>query len=80
MPEGMDVRPMLVSSFREWLEGRHPQFVPGAREKLLARLPELRDMHLACWCELPKPGQRDHCHAAVLIEFVANRERKGGQA
>ena len=33
---------------------------------------DLRGKNLACWCELPKPGKPDLCHAAVLLEF-ANR-------
>ena len=58
-----------VVLFAEWLEGRHPQFVPGAREKLLARLPELRGKNLGCWCELAAP-----CHADVLLEIVAKMD------
>lgn len=33
---------------------------------------ELRGKNLACWCPLPGPGQRDLCHASVLLE-LANR-------
>jgi hypothetical protein len=36
------------------------------------RLLELRGKNLACWCALPKPGEPDICHAAVLLE-LANR-------
>ncbi len=43
------------------------------RKKLIESLPKLRGHNLACWCPLPKAGERDLCHAAVLIEF-ANRE------
>lgn len=32
---------------------------------------ELRGKDLACWCPLPKKGEPDVCHAAVLLE-VAN--------
>ena len=28
---------------------------------------ELRGHDLACWCPLPKPGEQDWCHAAVLL-------------
>lgn len=35
------------------------------------QLPELRDMNLACWCELGK-----QCHADVLLE-LANAEGGG---
>ena len=31
----------------------------------------LRGKNLACWCPLPKEGESDVCHAAVLLE-VAN--------
>jgi len=34
---------------------------------------ELAGKDLACPCEVPGPGEVDHCHAAVLIE-QANRE------
>lgn len=32
----------------------------------------LRGKNLACWCPLPKDGEPDVCHAAVLLE-IANR-------
>ena len=32
----------------------------------------LRGKNLACWCALPKPGDPDICHAAVLLE-IANK-------
>ena len=32
---------------------------------------DLRGHNLACWCPLPKHGEVDYCHAAVLLE-VAN--------
>lgn len=35
-------------------------------------LADLRGKNLACWCPLPKPGEPDLCHAAVLLEVVAN--------
>lgn len=30
----------------------------------------LRGKNLACWCKLPKPGEPDICHAAVLLELA----------
>lgn len=30
----------------------------------------LRGHNLACWCPLPKPGQPDHCHGAVLLALA----------
>ena len=26
--------------------------------------------NLACWCKLPRPGEPDVCHAAVLLELA----------
>jgi Domain of unknown function (DUF4326) len=43
------------------------------RAKVLAALPALRGKNLACWCRLPRPGQPDNCHAALLLE-LANAE------
>jgi hypothetical protein len=34
---------------------------------------ELRGFNVACWCELPKPGEPDVCHGAVLLE-IANAD------
>ena len=31
---------------------------------------ELRGKNLACWCKLPRPGEPDVCHAAVLLELA----------
>ena len=42
------------------------------REAVLRALPSLRGKNLACWCPLPKAGEPDNCHAAVLLE-LANR-------
>lgn len=39
--------------------------------RALNAMAELRGKNLACWCPLPKDGEPDHCHAAVLLE-VAN--------
>lgn len=30
----------------------------------------LRGKNLACWCKLPRPGEPDVCHAAVLLELA----------
>ncbi|WP_327335914.1 DUF4326 domain-containing protein [Streptomyces sp. NBC_01324] len=40
------------------------------RRRILAELHTLRGKNLACTCPLPEPGQRDHCHAAVLLELA----------
>jgi Domain of unknown function (DUF4326) len=33
----------------------------------------LRGKNLACWCALPRTGEEDKCHGAILLE-AANRE------
>jgi hypothetical protein len=38
--------------------------------EVLAALPALRGENLACWCRLPRPGQPDNCHAALLLELA----------
>jgi hypothetical protein len=30
----------------------------------------LKGKNLACWCQRPKPGEADLCHAAVLLVWV----------
>jgi ribosomal protein L34 len=40
------------------------------RRRVLADLHLLRGKDLACTCPLPKPGQPDHCHAAVLLNLA----------
>lgn len=35
-------------------------------------LEPLRGKDLACWCELPKPGEPDMCHGATLIRLANN--------
>lgn len=41
---------------------------------------ELAGRDLACWCRLPAPGKPDICHAALLLdvvaEWVADREQR----
>lgn len=31
---------------------------------------QLRGNNTACWCSLPRPGEPDLCHAAVLLELA----------
>lgn len=40
----------------------------------LMKLDALRGKNLACWCKLPAPGEDDHCHAAVLLAMVNEKE------
>ena len=54
--------------FRNWLEGR----VVGIGPTPPSDFSELRGKNLACFCALPKDGEPDVCHAAVLLE-IANR-------
>ena len=36
----------------------------------------LSGKNLACWCSLPKPGEPDICHAAVLLEVAKPKARR----
>jgi hypothetical protein len=42
------------------------------RQLVLERLPTLTGKSLACWCALPESGERDTCHAAVLLVWANN--------
>ena len=70
-----------VALHRAWLTGEAvAALVPPAerrrlaarRQQMLEALPSLRGKNLACWCALPKKGEPDNCHAALLLE-LANR-------
>jgi Domain of unknown function (DUF4326) len=70
-----------VALHRAWLTGKlRDEDIPASKEaplaelrtEILAALPGLRGKNLACWCALPEAGQRDNCHAALLLE-LANR-------
>lgn len=65
-----EARQMAIGEFRPWLRGSRANWQSTAaderREKILARLPELRGMDLACPCA---PGEP--CHADVLLEWAA---------
>jgi hypothetical protein len=39
--------------------------------RIIHESPMLRGKNLACWCGLPKPGEPDICHAAVLLEIAS---------
>lgn len=62
---------MVVRAFDEWLRGSAQDWMgpesDAARTAILDRLPELRGMNLACFCQQSAP-----CHADVLLE-MANR-------
>jgi Domain of unknown function (DUF4326) len=68
-----------VELHRAWITGDLAgKGIPAARmeelaalrEEVLAALPTLRGKNLACWCPLPRPGQPDNCHAALLLELA----------
>ena len=72
---------IAVASFRALLRkegGWFPVPLPWPKGKIPAREPttiedvrrELRGKTLMCWCALPKPGEPDVCHAAVLLELA----------
>ena len=70
-----------VALHRAWINGKaiNAPFSAGVIKDLMARrnqvlhaLTSLRGKHLACWCALPKSGEADKCHAAILLE-LANR-------
>lgn len=56
-----------VGLFEQMLRDPEMRAVAGYPEDLSP----LRGRNLACWCHLPKPGEPDICHAAVLLR-VAN--------
>lgn len=59
---GIENRPSSTGVLRyamDAMDGYHE------RNKLIAKLPELRGKDLACWCPLDKP-----CHADVLLDLA----------
>ncbi len=40
----------------------------------LLEVAPLKGKNLACWCELPKDGEEDQCHAAVLLALANETE------
>jgi hypothetical protein len=66
--EGGLTRSEAVSTFRSQLRFSNTAPFPAMR----AALSDLRGKDLACWCPLPKDGQPDLCHGAVLME-IANQ-------
>lgn len=59
-----------VSHFREWLTGKFDAAGIIRPCEITDRITELRGKNLACWCPLPKPGEPDICHAAILLEIA----------
>ena len=70
-------RDHAVALHRAWLFGQSigkdlSKELLQRRKAVLKALPALRGKNLACWCPLPKYGESDNCHAALLLE-LANR-------
>ena len=74
-----------VELHRQWLTGHltdadleqlYPPVVArhliAKRKEVRKALPKLKGKNLACWCPLPKGGEPDLCHAAVLMELATN--------
>jgi hypothetical protein len=65
-----EARQIVIAEFRPWLRGSRANWTADEsdrrREKILARLPELHGMDLACPCQ---PGEP--CHGDVLLEWAA---------
>jgi hypothetical protein len=52
----------------DWKLPEYPDHAMAKRQMVLVRLLTLNGKNLSCWCPLPEPGERDTCHAAVLLE------------
>jgi Domain of unknown function (DUF4326) len=70
-----------VALYRAWIAGRRfnarlaadtKKSLARRRQQVLRALPSLRGKNLACWCPLPRDGEPDKCHGAVLLA-LANR-------
>jgi hypothetical protein len=62
--------PADATMYAVLLYGAHTG-IEGAYELDVARATaDLRGRDLACWCPLPGPGERDWCHAALLLAAV----------
>lgn len=55
---------------RAWAVSAFRGFYHNDPEYRTAVVRSLRGKNLACWCPLPKPGEPDLCHAAVLLEWA----------
>lgn len=60
-----------VEQFDNWLTGFPTIFTVGLpkRPTIEEIRTALRGKNLACWCPLPKAGEPDLCHAAVLLRI-----------
>lgn len=66
-------RKLATDWYGDWLDGElssrgvHEDYWERARRRILDSIPLLHGKDLACWCAIPEPGERDHCHGAVLL-------------
>jgi len=67
-----EARRIAADLYARWLDG-DPDLAhvePERRQWILDNLHQLAGHPLGCSCDLPAPGQVDHCHAAVLIALA----------
>jgi Domain of unknown function (DUF4326) len=72
-------RERAIALHRAWIAGevgnppipsKRVRELEVRRTEVIAALPSLRGKNLACWCPLPEPGERDICHAVLLLELA----------
>ena len=68
-------RERAVSLYRAWITGpptgaTASRALRERRKEVLQALQRLRGKNLACWCPLPRGGEPDVCHAALLLELA----------
>lgn len=61
-----EARRVAVDWYRAWFTSQ-PDLHAAVRRQLAGR-------DLMCWCPLPEPNDRDHCHAAVLLAIANEGE------
>lgn len=71
-----EARTMAVQTFEAWLTvdayaSPFPASMHKRRDWMLGNLHTLAGKDLCCWCPLPKDGEVDWCHAAVLMRLAA---------
>jgi hypothetical protein len=78
-----EARQVVTETYRNWLTGDMPATPEGdgtawsaeRRDWIRDHIGELTGKDLACWCKPPAPGEKDWCHASVLLEFAAHPKR-----
>jgi len=69
-PTDIEGRRYATEAFRVWINQ------PEQAETLRLFRALLHSRDLTCWCPLPAEGEPDHCHAAVLLELVAEEAQR----